>query len=141
MIADTLKTRESEALDASDLQTITLTLLFDYNNGTPNWTWSGSALINNTITVNKAKAHFTINLDGNSTPGAALSGGITWRHPGVGQVGKPPAIKNVTLQSNSQLTFIDHNPQGNLTWSFQVWVNYNGTPYPSEDPTIINADI
>lgn len=140
MIADTLETREPETPNASDAQQIHLTLLFDYNNGDPNWTWSGTSLINDTVTVNQATAEFTISLDPASTSGASLTRQIRWVQPTVGHIGQPPAIRPVVLK-NGKLYFVDNNPQGGLTWNFQVWVGYQGQGYLSSEPTIINADI
>lgn len=134
MIADTLKTRESES--PADAQTATFTLTFDYNNGNPIMSWSPES-----VTVNQATANFTIALSSSSTSGAALTDQIRWLRPTiVGHIKQPPAISNVAT-SNSQVTFTDTNPQGDKTWDFQVWVTYNGNSYLSPEPTIINADI
>lgn len=135
MIAETLETRESES--PATPQPATFTLSFDYNNGDPIMSWSPDS-----ITVNQATANFTIALSSSSTPGAALTGRIKWFRGDVGHVLQPPMISNFALSTDGQtITFTDNNPQGNRTWRFIVWVSYNGTDYPSPDPTIINADI
>jgi hypothetical protein len=107
---------------------------FDYNNGTPKWTFAPPSV----RIPNKEHAKLFWTLTNESTKDAVFSpsGGIAFKPSAPGYPGSEPALQNPKKYESSE--FNDNPGPNKQVFAYVARVTYNGTEYQSPDPDVTN---
>lgn len=115
-------------MSTPDRPSFTLTVSFDPD-ATPQFTYQPS----NTLTIASSPADIILQLQQVEGHRLAFSDSpITW-------IGPAPSFLSPKVDSPTQMTVVDRHTAAS-TNSFLLNVLYDGVPYTSTDPTILNVD-
>jgi len=117
---------------AGGSSTATITVKFDYNQGTPKWSFASGGNTTGDVEMAQGNDTITVEMSSDSTSGAALST-VNFCDP------QPPAGVFSQSVANGVITLLDNDTSATeVEFGYDVTVNYGGTPYTSPDPKIKN---